>query len=234
MRTRLIRLLQGLVWLPNTIVVAMKATNQSSQEASVWFSVCEVSLIGRKMPWQKDLHCNWKLNSPHIESNTWACWSWWDPTHQEHRGFTAEDMPSQAVGLYKSCTPPSPMSFVDPWLILRLSQRKAIFFTAWMFFQGIADLLHAQQLPRLLLGYSQKPWTTPNLLSPFCVQCTYVVAKRKQKQKVYSFFPSFGNTDKLFLLLSAFQTKWQIQMNDSQSEEYRRKWCGHYLAFLYI
>lgn len=71
--TRLMMLLQGLVWLPNTMSVAMKTTNQSSQEGSVCFTVYKVSVIEREMSWQEDRHCNWKLNNTHTESNTWAC-----------------------------------------------------------------------------------------------------------------------------------------------------------------
>lgn len=71
--TRLMRLLQGLLWLPNTMSAAVKAMNQSSQEGSVCFTVCKVTVIGREMPRQEDQHCNWKLNNPQRESNTWAC-----------------------------------------------------------------------------------------------------------------------------------------------------------------
>lgn len=79
-------------------------------------------------------------------------WSWWDPSH---RGPVAEDMPSNSI----KAAPPHffsrPMAHTkNVTEKSHLLHSMTVFF---FFFSGFADLPHAQQLPRLPMGYSQKP-----------------------------------------------------------------------------
>lgn len=138
-----------------------------------------------------------------------SMWSWWDPSH---RGPAAADMPSESI---KAAAPPSPRFVSRPVAHTQTVTEKNHLLHSmtvfWGFFRGFADLPHAQQLPRLPLGYSQKPWTIPSILSPFCAQHTYVVAKKrkqkkkKTKQREYTFFSSFGNTDENFCYCQRFK-----------------------------
>lgn len=99
------------------------------------------------------------------------------------RFTTAADMPSKAIGpwIYKSCIPPLPVSFADPWLAVGLSQGKAISLTAWLLFQANADLPRTLRLPALPLGYSgNRGWYRAACL-PFVPTPGCVATKRKKK-----------------------------------------------------
>lgn len=102
----------------------------------------------------------------------------------------------QGPWICKGCIPPPPVSFADPWLTVGLSQRKAISLTAWLLFQGNADLLHAPRLPALPLGYSGNHGWYWAVCLPFVL--TPGRKKRRKKWK-YSFFPPLRKHWKLFL-----------------------------------
>lgn len=106
----------------------------------------------------------------------------------------------QGPWMCKGCIPPPPVSFADPWLTVGLSQRKAISLTAWLLFQGNADLLHAPQLPALPLCYSGNHGWYWAVCLPFVLTPVHAAAKKEEKNRSIAFFccPPWGNTENYF------------------------------------
>ena len=104
------------------------------------------------------------------------------------------------------CVPPPSVSFADPWLTVRMSQIKAISLTAWLLFQGNADLLCAPRLPALPLGYSQNHGWYWAVCLPFVLTLGHAVARenkkkrrrRRKKEIQLFFFSPRGNIENYF------------------------------------
>lgn len=127
---------------------------------------------------------------------------------------TAADKPCKAIGpwIYKSCIPPLPVSFADPWLTVGLSQRKAISLTAWLLFQSNADLLHTAT-SRTPTGLFTKSRLILSCLSPFCAH-PWLRCDKKEEKIGIAFFPPPRKHWKLFLLPSVWQFGWRAHKNE--------------------
>lgn len=104
----------------------------------------------------------------------------------------------QGPWICKGCIPPPPVSFADPWLTVGLLQRKAISLTAWLLFQGNADLLHAPHFPRSHWAIQEITADTEPFVSLLCSPLVTLQQKTRKKTEC-SFLPApWGNAENYF------------------------------------
>lgn len=85
----------------------------------------------------------------------------------------------QGPSICAGCVPPPPVSSADPRLTVGLSQRKAIFLTAWLLFQGQCRSAARTPTSRAPTGLFRKSRLILSRLSPFCVHLPVTPQQKK-------------------------------------------------------